>query len=140
MKNEYAYIVAPTVSYILVQGYKFLTSRDKSLTMHNIMHSGGMPSGHATVVTSIATVIFLRQGVGSMFGLALTVWIITIYDAMMVRRSVGEQGQALLKLLHESRHAKGPLPRVSMGHTPLEVTVGIICGVAIGTFVAFFIT
>ncbi len=65
---------------------------------------------------------------------------ITAYDAMMSRRSAGEQGLALRKLLEKSIFAKEPMPYVALGHKPLEVLAGGTLGILIGLIVAFLIT
>jgi acid phosphatase family membrane protein YuiD len=57
-----------------------------------------------------------------------------MYDAVMVRRSVGEQGAAIQQLIKQSKHAV-TLPRAAKGHTPAEVLVGAILGVVIGLVV-----
>jgi acid phosphatase family membrane protein YuiD len=55
---------------------------------------------------------------------------------MMVRRSSGEQGIAITGLIKEQK-SKVPLPRVAMGHTPLEVLVGTILGLLVGLTVYY---
>ena len=59
-----------------------------------------------------------------------------MYDAMMVRRSSGKQGIILKKLISE---INSPIktPRFAKGHEPIEVLVGAVIGVAIGTVVYF---
>jgi acid phosphatase family membrane protein YuiD len=69
-----------------------------------------------------------------LFGLALVFACVVLYDAMMVRRSSGEQGIALTALMKEQK-SKVPLPRVALGHTPLEVTVGTLIGFLVGVVV-----
>ena len=60
--------------------------------------------------------------------------LIVMYDAVKVRRSSGEQGVAISELIKE-QNSKVKLPRVSKGHTPMEVTVGALLGVIIGIIV-----
>jgi acid phosphatase family membrane protein YuiD len=59
---------------------------------------------------------------------------IVMYDAMKVRRSSGEQGAAIHKLIKVTG-SKVDLPRVAKGHTPTEVGLGAVLGVAIGIVV-----
>ena len=94
-----------------------------------------MPSAHTATVVSVATLIGLNEGVNSsLFGLAVLVAGIVMYDAVMVRRSSGEQGAALQELIRE-QHSKVALPRAAKGHTPIEVLVGAGLGLVIGLVV-----
>ena len=59
---------------------------------------------------------------------------IVMYDAVMVRRSSGEQGIAIQELIKLGK-ANVVLPRSAKGHTPLEVAVGAVLGLVIGVVV-----
>jgi len=86
-------------------------------------------------------VVGVRDGVESgLFAVTAVIALITAYDSMMSRRSAGEQGVALRKLLEKSPFAKDPLPYVALGHKPLEVAAGALLGFLIGLSVAFLIT
>jgi len=95
-----------------------------------------MPSAHSATVVAVTTIIGVVDGVGSgLFGLAVVFSSVVLYDAMMVRRSSGEQGVAITALIKE-RKSSVRLPRVAKGHTPLEVVVGSIVGLVVGLVVA----
>lgn len=92
-----------------------------------------MPSAHSATVIALLTVIGGIEGVGSaLFALAALFSAIVMYDAVMVRRSSGEQGEALLALLAGQKKPLVRLPRVAKGHTPLEVVVGAVVGFLVG--------
>ncbi len=94
-----------------------------------------MPSAHSATVVAVTTIIGLEEGFSSaIFGLAVTFAGVVMYDAVMVRRSVGEQGASIQQLIKESK-SKVKLPRAAKGHTPLEVLVGSVLGVIIGVVV-----
>lgn len=96
-----------------------------------------MPSAHSATVMAVLIVIGFKDGFGSaVFGLALLFASVVMYDAMMVRRSSGEQGLALTALIKEQK-SKVRLPRVAKGHTPFEVLGGAVVGVLIGIVVAY---
>lgn len=111
-----------------------------------LINSGGMPSGHTSAVTSLATSIGLTEGWGSSsFAIATIVGIIVMYDAAGVRRQAGMHAQVLNQLvddfsllLNEIRHLKDKTPaetRVKLkeilGHQPIEVFTGAWFGVII---------
>ena len=132
------YLVAAALAWFCTQLTKYLLDAVKSKSFSNISlmyQSGSMPSVHSAIMTSVATTIALLDGINSgLFALALVITVVVMYDAMQVRRAVGEQGLALLELLKEAGVTKKP--HHALGHKPLEVMVGVVLGVG----VAFFIT
>lgn len=132
------YIAAIIVAWVLAQGSKYAIIAIKDRSLKSVRHlyiSGNMPSAHSATVVALLTVIGLKDGVDSgLFGLATLFAAIVMYDAMMVRRSSGEQGQAIRQLIKEQL-SKVKEPRAAKGHEPLEVAVGACLGVVIGTVV-----
>lgn len=132
------YILTIIASWIVAQGAKYVIATVKSGSFKGLKQlylSGNMPSAHSATVMSMATTVGLINGLDSaVFGIAVMVAGVVMYDAVMVRRSVGEQGTALQSVI---KHTKGkiPLPRAAKGHTPLEVLVGAAVGVLIGVVV-----
>jgi acid phosphatase family membrane protein YuiD len=116
--------------------YTIATLRHQKLDFtHQLFISGGMPSSHAATSVAVWTTILLIDGPDSaVFGLATLITLIIWYDAVKVRRSVGEQGEALQALIKRDKLSI-PLPRAAKGHTPLEVAVGALLGVAVGIVV-----
>jgi len=135
------YIIAGLLGWLVSQAAKYVIAsiQGRGLAPYRQLYlSGHMPSAHSATVVAVLVVIGYLDGVQSaVFGLALVFSAVVIYDAMMVRRSSGEQGVALTALLMEQK-SKVPLPRVAMGHTPLEVAVGILLGVLVGAVVCIF--
>ena len=125
----------------IAQGTKYLLEirKDKDARFKRIItESGGMPSAHSAVVSSIATYIGFKEGLYSaVFGLALTFAAIVIYDSMKVRYSNGVQAQRINQIIEQNKINLTKV-RVVKGHTPLEVAVGLAIGVLIGYF-AFLI-
>lgn len=121
-----AHIIKYVISSIKKEKYGFRS---------HLFISGGMPSSHSTTAVALMTVIGLRDGLGSgLFGLATLFALIVMYDAMKVRRSSGEQGEAIQQLIKEQK-SKVKLPRAARGHTPLEVVAGVSLGLIIGIVV-----
>ena len=141
MKSSTAYLVAPLIGWLIAQVAKNLIgkrSRRKGGVEKYLM-SGGMPSAHTATVVTLITVIFINEGFSTLFAVAAWFAAIIVYDALVVRRSVGEQGIALTKLLGKNGQ-KEQLPFVALGHKPLEVIAGAAIGVVTGIVVALFIT
>lgn len=137
------YIAAVIIAWIVAQGLKYLVSAVSQggfrRNLRQLYLSGNMPSAHSASVVSLTTVIGYSEGLASpIFALALLFSAIVMYDAVMVRRSSGEQGAALLALLTSTKSKILP-PRVAKGHTPLEVLGGVAVGLIVGLVVIFTI-
>lgn len=134
------YLTAILLAWIIAQGSKFLIASVKqwgTVDVRKLYTSGNMPSAHTATVVALMTVIGLTHGVESgIFAMSALFAAIVMYDAVMVRRSSGEQGEAIHALIRERKSGIG-LPRVALGHEPLEVAVGTLVGLAAGLFVVF---
>lgn len=132
------YLYAILAAWIIAQGAKYLIAVIKSRSLRHFRHlyiSGNMPSAHSASVLALTTMIALRDGMDSgLFGLAALFAAIVMYDAVMVRRSSGEQGIAIQALIKEQK-SKVAIPRAAKGHTPVEVIVGALLGTLIGAVV-----
>ena len=140
MQSSLAYLLAPALGYLLAQTTKYSLGLRSGKGWKAMTRSGGMPSGHTATVTALVAVIFFHEGASDLFAVATAYATLFVYDALVARRSIGEQGSALLRLIEKSPFAKDPLPRVAIGHKPLEVLVGAFIGAVVGGVVALFIT
>jgi acid phosphatase family membrane protein YuiD len=112
-------------------------SRGRSSSSLDILASlvwktGGMPSSHSALATALATALGFTEGLDSpVFVFAMFYGILTIRDAMGVRRAAGNQAQALNQLAEELRERGQtkfkPVKEVH-GHTPAEVFIGSLFG------------
>ena len=132
------YLAAVIAGWVLAQGSKYIFSFLKTRqigSLRQLYTSGNMPSAHSATVVALTTVVGLRDGFDSaVFGIAALLASIVMYDAVMVRRSSGEQGVAIQELIKLGK-AKIVIPRAAKGHTPAEVLVGLVLGVLIGCVV-----
>lgn len=132
------YIVVFFAAWLVAQGSKYVIKVAKTRSFNHFRQlylSGSMPSAHSAVVMAMVVLIALREGFDSgLFGLAALIASIVMYDAVMVRRSSGEQGLAIRALIREQK-SEVPLPRAAQGHTPVEVAVGALLGVLVGVVV-----
>jgi acid phosphatase family membrane protein YuiD len=112
-------------------------SRGRKSTSLDILASlvwktGGMPSSHSALATALATSLGFIEGLNSpVFVIAFFYGILTIRDAMGVRRAAGNQAQALNQLaeeLHERLETKFKPVKEVHGHTPAEVFIGSLLG------------
>lgn len=128
------YLLAPVFGWLAAHIVKFLltlvASGGKEKGLGIFLRAGGMPSSHSAVVIAVLTVIGARQGVGSpLFGLAFAFAAIVIYDALNVRRSVGEQGDVLRKVVAHTKVEQNFF--TAYGHTLPEVVGGVVVGLLV---------
>jgi uncharacterized protein len=120
------YLVAPGAAWLAAQVIKTVIAMTKHehLTVYEeFMRSGNMPSSHSSITVALLTVVGARVGLGTPeFGIAFVLTAVVLYDALNVRRAVGEQGLILKGL------AKGQVFFSATGHRPLEVLAGSVLG------------
>ncbi|ACL70187.1 divergent PAP2 family protein [Halothermothrix orenii] len=126
------------LSLFIAQVLKIFTTLPPDFS--RIIGSGGMPSSHASFVSTLSTTVGLNYGFDSdLFAIVTVFSLIIIYDAGGVRRAVGEQANVLNHLIKhlelgklgkEKKIIKKDL-RELIGHTPFEVLAGTILGVFI---------
>ena len=133
------YILAAAFSWVVAQGLKYIVASIKGKqpgSLRQLYLSGSMPSAHSASVIALLVVIGFKDGVDSaIFGLALLFAAVVMYDAVMVRRSSGEQGAALRGLFHSLKVDPVAPFRTAKGHTPLEVLGGVVVGIVVGIVV-----
>lgn len=132
------YLLAIALAWVVAQGLKYIIISVKGRSFRGLRQlylSGNMPSAHSAAVIALLTVIGLVEGTGTaLFALAALFAGIVMYDAVMVRRSSGEQGEAIKRLISLQK-TEVRIPRVAKGHTPLEV----LAGAAVGCFVGIVV-
>jgi acid phosphatase family membrane protein YuiD len=101
-----------------------------------LFSAGGMPSSHSALMVGATTSIALHDGLDtSIFALAVAATMIVIYDAAGVRRQAGIHAQKINVLIEELL-AGHPISDKQLlevlGHTPLEVSGGVLLGLVVG--------
>jgi len=130
-------LITTIVAWLIAQMFKVLVGfiRAKKFDFRWFVGTGGMPSSHTSGASCLATSIGLEYGFDSVyFALAASFAIVVMFDAQVVRRASGRQARILNKIT-EDIYWRGKLDegklRELIGHTPVEVIVGILLGVAI---------
>lgn len=125
------------LSLLLAQFIKIFTTSPPDFS--RIAGSGGMPSSHAAFVSTLSTLIGLEHGFNSdLFAIVAVFSLIILYDARGVRRSVGLQANVINHLiqhlditnLEQNKEIFKTDLKELIGHTPFEVLVGTLLGIA----------
>lgn len=136
--TEYKYLIIPIVVWFCIQSFKLIWDliATHKFNFKRILGAGGMPSSHSAVVTCISVMIGKSLGFNSqIFAVSAIFACIVMYDAAGVRRAAGKQAKLLNKLVETpgltNLQVQEKLVEV-LGHTPTQVFVGAIIGIAIG--------
>jgi len=118
-----------------------------------VFGTGSMPSSHSAAVSALTTAIGIAEGVSSIhFAIAFVFSIITMFDALGIRREAGEHAIILNQLVRDfqkffdeathweekSEYEKIAELKTLLGHKPIEVFVGALTGVAVAFVVHMF--
>ena len=97
--------------------------------------SGGMPSSHSALVTSMMLSIGIFEGFNtSIFALAVALAMIVLYDAAGVRREAGRHAEKINILINEfftGQPISDKQLKEVIGHTPAQVLAGVLMGLTI---------
>jgi uncharacterized protein len=129
------FLIGALITVALAQAIKAITNTAKGNRFsfrHLIYGVGGMPSSHSAAVSYVAASVFFIEGLSSLFVASLVFAAIVLRDALGVRHIVGEQGKVLNKLQKAVlKKEPGNLFNEYVGHTAIEVIVGVILGIAV---------
>ncbi len=100
-----------------------------------LLTTGGMPSSHSALMTATTLAIGLYYGFDNpTFALGVAITMIVTYDAAGVRQQAGIHAQRINIIVEEllKGHPINEMDlREVLGHTPLEVTGGILLGLVV---------
>jgi acid phosphatase family membrane protein YuiD len=127
---------AAFIVWVITQLLKFFIELiyRRHFDLRMLTTAGGMPSSHSASVSALATAIAIRDGTSSsIFVLSLVFAAVTMYDAAGVRRAAMIQARVLNQIIAELFQGH-PISethlRELLGHTPVEVFVGMVLGIA----------
>ena len=133
------YIWVPFFTWLAIQCFKVIWDliETRKFNFKRIMGAGGMPSSHSAIVMAITVLIGKDIGFDSWaFALSLVFSCVVMYDAAGVRRAAGKQAHLLNKIIETPGltgvEVQERLVEV-LGHTPLQVFVGAIIGIIVGS-------
>jgi len=140
-------LITAIASWCVAQVLKVIINAiiNKKLDFERLFGDGGMPSGHSATVTSMATITALLYGLGSFeFAVTAILAIIVCHDARGVRQETGKQALVLYELIEAFEAlSQADLPEVKLkkfvGHTPIQVLVGVALGIANACFMYYVV-
>jgi acid phosphatase family membrane protein YuiD len=130
-------LICCLIAWILAQVLKIPIDYWRTQKIHwgLFFSAGGMPSSHSAMMTATTLGIGLFNGFDTpVFGLAVAISMIVLYDATGVRRQAGMQAKKINMIIDELLQghpiSEKQLKEV-LGHTPIEVVGGVLLGILI---------
>lgn len=133
---------------LIAAGIAWAVSQISKTILHTIINGkldwsrlkgdGGMPSSHSASVTALAVATGTVCGIDSpFFAIAVVFAAITCHDAMNSRREIGKHSVVLNELIKkiEQEEPFEVVLKEFVGHTPLQVLIGIL----VGAIIAFLV-
>ena len=140
-------LVSALTGWFLAQIIKIficLFSREKINVFKMLFSNGGMPSSHSSTVMALCTACGIKEGLSSsVFAVSLIFAAIVMIDASGVRYQAGKQAQIINKIVKEIFSGKvedfNTGLKELIGHTPFQVLMGALLGIAIAVVYSFII-
>jgi uncharacterized protein len=131
-------LIVALAACLLAQAAKLIIELivHRKLNFRVLVETGGMPSSHSALVTALAAGIGQTKGWASGdFAIASVMAFVVMYDAAGVRQAAGKQAKILNQMIDELFQGEHQLAEIHLkellGHTPVQVIVGSVMGVAI---------
>lgn len=113
------------------------SAQAKKFAWRYLSMGGGMPSSHSAMACACATGVGFSEGLDApLFAIAAVFAFIVMYDACNVRWETGKQAMLLNRILSHwpgewPEERKKPM-KETLGHTPFQVAMGALLGIAVG--------
>jgi acid phosphatase family membrane protein YuiD len=134
--------LASLISGLLAQFLKVVLGyrQTRRFRIERLLDTGGMPSSHTALVTTLTVGVAYYSGIGSaMFSITLIFSMYIVFEAAGLRQEVGKQARVLNELvddLLETHQLNTSRLKELVGHTWGEVSVGFLVGMLVA-FIAY---
>ncbi len=158
IQGMYNYILVTSIlGWCIAQFIKTVINliKYRKFSVERLFGAGGWPSAHSAMVCSAATAVFrVEGGQSTIFAVTCIFTLITMYDAMGVRRAAGQHAKEINRInrvvenieqneipaLFSGNSPEDAVNSVErqfvvlkelLGHTPFEVASGALLGIAL---------
>lgn len=152
MNGPIAVIIISVSALVMAQVIKLVAYSiySKKPRFDMLISTGGMPSSHSALVTSLFVSILLFTVDKGTFAeayyvpISLVLALVVVHDSMGIRYEASKHAQILNKLIKDlSEVKKKELGyekdlKEYLGHKPIEAMMGVVLGIVVG-IVGFFI-
>lgn len=134
----FAWLAAQVIKVVI----GLFDKEDRRKLLHVMFSTGGMPSSHSSAVTALCISCAIAEGLGSpLFAITFVLAGVVMIDASGVRYETGKQAKIINKITRQlfsenSEEVNAGLKEL-VGHTPFQVLMGSILGVATAVITGF---
>lgn len=144
--EKYEVLICAATGWLVAQVLKTIIHLilTKDFVAERLVGTGGMPSSHSATVCGLCTAVCINCGPSSVeFAIASILAIIVMYDALGVRRETGRQAVVINEMMEMFQNMGKPMTAENrlkefVGHSPFQVIVGAILGIALALGICFF--
>lgn len=118
--------------------FAWASLRDRSPRWRELVTSGGMPSGHASLVSALSFAVGITDGFDAPYAMvAVGLGLIVLVDAVTLRREAGEHARLLNRIIRhindvsESDRIEAEKLEERLGHSNREMLAGVVFGAVI---------
>ena len=128
-------LMIPLMVLLITQVFKtiYFSIKNRKIDLFTLITTGGLPSSHSALVSSLSTVVAKVNGITSTeFAITVILAMIVMYDASGIRKAAGEHAKILNEMLEEKEYYNSKeykKLKELLGHTKLEVFVGFLTGI-----------
>ena len=125
-------LIAAVAANFICQLFKvvFYSIRQGGFRPDTLVRAGGMPSAHSAMVSALTTSVGLYHGLSSTsFAIAAVFSLIIVHDAARLRGAVQLHAEVLGRLARHFPEEVGKKIPARIGHSPVEVLVGVATGI-----------
>jgi hypothetical protein len=123
-------LISFIITLVVVQSIKLLYYKIKGrkFKWKMLIEDGGMPSNHSAIVSALTAAVYFEQGLSVLFFVTLIFSFIIFKDAFGVRMDSQKHAELLKQITKKKLNTH-------IGHTPLQVCIGILTGIIISIIV-----
>ena len=128
-------LMIPLMVLLITQVFKtiYFSIKNRKIDLFTLITTGGLPSSHSALVSSLSTVVAKVNGIISTeFAIIVILAMIVMYDASGIRKAAGEHAKILNEMLEEKEYYSSKeykKLKELLGHTKLEVFIGFLTGI-----------
>lgn len=128
-------LMIPLMVLLITQVFKtiYFSIKNRKIDLFTLITTGGLPSSHSALVSSLSTVVAKVNGITSTeFAITVILAMIVMYDASGIRKAAGEHAKILNEMLEEKEYYNSKeykKLKELLGHTKLEVFIGFLTGI-----------
>jgi acid phosphatase family membrane protein YuiD len=142
------YVIISIIAMMVAQTTKLFSKYwfTREWDFNAMFSTGGMPSSHTALVTTLATSFGLIEGFGtSEFAITLVFGMVIAHDAMGIRYEAGKHASVINKIANDLSalmdKPDNPEEKLKdlLGHRPVEVIGGFLMGIMIALIGFIFV-